>query len=935
MATAQETIAIYNAVLQRAPTDAELASFVANSQTAQNEQTQIDLLVNSSEANDFVAPIVRLYQATFGRVPDAQGLDFWTDFLRAQASDGMSTFDVLTTINAGFAQSSEFATLYPTAAEDGIVTEEFLNDLYQNTFQRDPTDADIEFYVGKTIASTLSAFAQSSETINDFGPYVNLFLNKAANGNQDYEQSLLDANDDGQVNQADVDAVGGGTTTPGGQITLTANADGPGATAPAVDTNGTAGNDVYNAVSDAAGGTTTLTTADIIDGKGGTDTLNVRVVDNAGGGTSVAPQISNVEVFNITNLDTTAANFYALNFGTITGEQQVWSVNSAAGSATRAVAVDAGTTAGLDGAQGTFGVNYKGDTDRTGTSDAFSLAVKGAGTAATAANFTLNNGTFAAIDNTFEVANVVASGAASNITINAGTGANGLRALNASGDVAANAAGYGLTIADAGSATSLATVDASGLTGTGGININAATSTSTAFSFKGSAVADRVVLNGGVLNATNTVSVDGGEGKDTLAVGTTTDFTGTGAATLRTTVNTKAAGIEVLEAAATDFRALKANDFTTINEFAFTANSTGIDGAAATNDGADALVITGIETADSFRFASTIVGGAGNTSGNGGDAVELTPASNGPADVANVVLTGASLTGGATGTGMAGYGLNAGQFETVNITSSGLTAAATNTLASGTPTGAGTAASGLLVNTNGVVNVTGANDLVLTVQSVNPTAGGVQFKAGDFTGKLNVTTTSGNDAIIGGKGNDIINSGAGQDSIDLSAGGQDIIRFGQTASADRDTITGFQAGAGGDVLDVAAATFALSGGTDEVPATDYQEYTGTANGYTLDATKDVFEFNFDAANNGANLANATNGSELLKAIANQGSTISGLTATASDTGHIVAYDNGNAYVYYFDAAANGANTDVEAADIQLIGTLNGIEVGALTHDNFA
>ena len=77
MATASQTIAIYNAVLQRDPTDAELATFVSNSQTDAGEDTQIDLLVNSSEANSFVAPIVRLYQATFGRVPDADGGFSW------------------------------------------------------------------------------------------------------------------------------------------------------------------------------------------------------------------------------------------------------------------------------------------------------------------------------------------------------------------------------------------------------------------------------------------------------------------------------------------------------------------------------------------------------------------------------------------------------------------------------------------------------------------------------------------------------------------------------------------------------------------------------------------------------------------------------------------------------------------------------------------
>merc|ERR1712000_64122 len=224
MATASQTTAIYNAVLQRNPTDAEQAAFVASSQTSPAEDQAIDLLVNSAEANEFVAPIVRLYQATFGRVPDAEGLNFWSDFLRDQSEAGVNTFDVLTTINAGFAASSEFATRFPEAADDGIVDETFLTALYQQTFGRDPSEADVDFYVGTQISETLSAFAQSSETIDMFDGYVDLFLTKAANNSQDYAGSLLDANDDNTVDQADMDLVNGDT---GGADTfvLTTSAD--------------------------------------------------------------------------------------------------------------------------------------------------------------------------------------------------------------------------------------------------------------------------------------------------------------------------------------------------------------------------------------------------------------------------------------------------------------------------------------------------------------------------------------------------------------------------------------------------------------------------------------------------------------------------------------------------------------------------------------
>ena len=299
-----------------------------------------------------------------------------------------------------------------------------------------------------------------------------------------------------------------------------------------VDTfNGTAGNDTANGVVDAAG-TSTLGSVDTINGGAGTDVLNVRVVDT--NATTVAPVATGVENFFTTNLD--GASNFTLNFASVDGEAQVWSKGSVAGSDTRATNVDAGITAGLDSvaAGSTYSVNYSGAAARTGTSDAFALAVAGAGTAAGAATFNLVQGNGTTIDNSFEVANIAASGAASNVALNAGTGANGLRTINVTGESA------GVRLSDAGNATSLRTVDASGLTGTGGLNLDASSSTQTAFSFTGSAQADRLVIDDAVMGVANTVSLNAGEGKDTLAISTETNFANAGAATLRSNINTKA-----------------------------------------------------------------------------------------------------------------------------------------------------------------------------------------------------------------------------------------------------------------------------------------------------------------------------------------------------------------------------------------------------------
>jgi hypothetical protein len=53
---------------------------------------------------------------------------------------------------------------------------------------------------------------------------------------------------------------------------------------------------------------------------------------------------------------------------------------------------------------------------------------------------------------------------------------------------------------------------------------------------------------------------------------------------------------------------------------------------------------------------------------------------------------------------------------------------------------------------------------------------------------------------------------------------------------------------------------------------------------------------------------------------------------------VVAYQSGNAYIYYVTAAddglATGADLTAAAADIDLVGVINGVTAGALTAAEF-
>lgn len=334
------------------------------------------------------------------------------------------------------------------------------------------------------------------------------------------------------------------------------------------------------------------------------------------------------------------------------------------------------------------------DTIVSGTTDTGTVVLGGGvGSSAAQPTVTLDGVTAA---NGFETINVVSSGSANRIAaLNSGT--NKIETVNLSGSAAVRIDSIG--------STALKSVDASGLTSGASANVNVTTSTSTSLKFVGSAGNDRLVIDG--TNAANTFSLNGGEGKDTLAVADGIAFVqGAGApnALLVGTVN-KATAFEVLEATNAATRDLKANDFTGINEFSFTAAGTAT------------LALTGVETADKFTLGANQTGAdaVAATPSDGTSAVSITGAT--PGQTANLVLSatgGVKLEGGATdGASVAAAAISFGTgVSAVTIESAG---GAANQILGGAD-GAGAGASAAVAIDNGA----SVQSLVITgSQAVN------------------------------------------------------------------------------------------------------------------------------------------------------------------------------------------------------------------------
>lgn len=579
-------------------------------------------------------------------------------------------------------------------------------------------------------------------------------------------------------------------------VPLTANADGPGAVAPAVNTLGTSGNDTYSAVD------TTLNSADTLNGQAGTDTLNVRATAAA----AVTPAMSSVENINVAH---TGGFTYTLNLASATGVQVAASKDQSAVAATITDLTNlaaTGVAARLDNADGTTQFNFLGAAARTGTSDAVSIQIaNGSGTAAAVATLNITDGVAgggAAADATFENLNIATSGAAS--YVNSALGGANVRVITVTGDAAADTNGYGLTLTEAASFAAARSVDASGMTGTGGLNVDIDAATFASLAVVGSKNADRVVVDGTTANAANTWSLNGGEGTDTLGVDALTNFTAATNPGVVQTVNVRASNFEVLEATAADVTALKADDYTKINAFVFS----GLDGTA------PALAITGVETGDSFKFTTAVTGNAG------ADVVTLSGAVAGQSAIVELnASTGvnAGLTALTTGNALT---INSGITNvTIQSTGSNPGAANTNTIQSATTVAA-------------IDNVTATNFTITGAQALNiGAAAGVAGMLGftnaaavdgsAATGVLRIAGSAVADQIKGGSAADIIYGLAGNDLL-TGNGGADQFRY-TAGNEGTDRITDFTVGTdkiGTNFIAFAGTTATQAGAT--LVATDYE-----------------------------------------------------------------------------------------------------------------
>jgi hypothetical protein len=502
----------------------------------------------------------------------------------------------------------------------------------------------------------------------------------------------------------------------------------------------TANGDTISALIDA---NSTLNNGDSINAGAGVDTMNIRVVATPANGPAVAPSISNLEKIFIKNEST--ADGFQLSFSNISGVTEVWSKDSAEASRTLASGVDPTVTVGMqDTAGSAFGVNFKGD--RTGSSDAFTLALSGAGTENLPTVFVLTDPTGNATDSSFEIANIVSKTKSSLIFLDQAS----LKTINVTGDAF-------LSLAESNSSFSeLSKVDASQMT-SGGIKIRALGSVESGFQFIGSGSDDTVQLKNGTINTASLLA--GGGGKDTLA---SLNFNN-----LSTAAVNAATGFEVLQGL-NGVENFTASVLTSINEFLFTGN-------AASNNG---FTIEGIEDNDGIALSTDIISGgnfalrlSGKNAGTTAN-LELRSISNFSGEV---VLTATSNNNPRFGIELVS-GINK-----LVIDSTG-TSSKANVIETSKQNDSGFAISN--VGTS-LFSVTGSHDLSIMAkvgvdisngQRLDGFTKAANVDASNFSGVLRIAGSGSADVINGGSGADIIYGQNGADIL-TGNGGADQFRL--------------------------------------------------------------------------------------------------------------------------------------------------------------
>ncbi|MAZ80113.1 MAG: hypothetical protein CMD72_05155, partial [Gammaproteobacteria bacterium] len=207
-----------------------------------------------------------------------------------------------------------------------------------------------------------------------------------------------------------------------------------------------------------------------------------------------------------------------------------------------------------------------------------------------------------------------------------------------------------------------------------------------------------------------------------------------------------------------------------------------------------------------------------------------------------------------------------------------------------------------------------------------------------------VYTFGGNDTVTGTAGDDIIWTGAGNDTITV-AGGTETVYVDTLGGYN--SITGFTVATDNLFLSEDGSTVATDGATAVIGAvTAATPADGGAYSFIAAIASNAADlFEIEAADSDSidqvdledDKVASSNGTALFKALVDDlgdgTDTIASITVTtAGDKFYAVAYDNGDAYIYFLDSAKVVSDTSITANEVELVAFIDTVAADAFASD---
>ena len=164
---------IYQAVLQRAPTDAAVATWLATEPPV-SESTLISALVDSSEAQQYVYPVIEIIELATGLAPTSGQMDGWVNAVRAYVAQGETINQALLNVAQAWVDNSNFQAQY------GTTSTSIIEGIYGKAFGVVPTAAEVAAWSTQSPGEILLAFSVSTTYSDKLQASIQQYLTAAA-----------------------------------------------------------------------------------------------------------------------------------------------------------------------------------------------------------------------------------------------------------------------------------------------------------------------------------------------------------------------------------------------------------------------------------------------------------------------------------------------------------------------------------------------------------------------------------------------------------------------------------------------------------------------------------------------------------------------------------------------------------------------------------